>query len=534
MAMAETLYRKYRPQTFADLVGQQHVRVTLEQAILSDRVAHAYLFTGPRGVGKTTTARLLARAVNCLQRGKKAEPCNECANCRAILTNRTLDIMEIDAASQTGVDNVRENIIQSARAWPSMLTKKVFIIDEVHMLSLAAFNALLKLMEEPPAHAMFILATTDVHRVPETVISRTQRFDFQRVGIEDMIQRLQTLAGREGRRLGPGVAERIARNAGGSLRDAESLLGQVFSFGDKEITVAQLDVVLPRSDHERVREFLGALVPGQTADAMKLFHQFVADGGDITTFVQDVLSLSRHLLLLTVNRNAATDIAKIEDAATVEHLNRLAASTNAQRVIDILEALSIALRQLPSTSIEELPVEVAIVRASLSVNESPPPATPSGRGPETPPVTSPPSPPPAPKKSTPTKQKNFSLEVVRQAWSRLQASPSLPPSLALSVKQAEVTRADGDTIELIVPYSLHADRLQNAKNIDLIHQQLSDWPQFRLVVRVDQQRAVAEPLVAPRPEAAVPKPTTLSPQAMPVVSGDKLWDSLVSSLGESA
>lgn len=262
--MADTLYRKYRPQTFADLAGQRHIRVTLEHALANKRVAHAYLFTGPRGVGKTTVARILARAVNCLERGESSEPCNHCANCQAIISNRALDLMEIDAASQTGVDNVRENIIQSARAMPSLLTMKVFIIDEVHMLSLAAFNALLKLLEEPPAHAMFILATTEVHRIPETIISRTQRFDFQRIAYDDIVERLNKLAKAEGRRLATGVVERIARSAAGSLRDAESLLGQVFAFNDQEVTVELLEVILPRSDRGVILNCLEQLVPGRS------------------------------------------------------------------------------------------------------------------------------------------------------------------------------------------------------------------------------------------------------------------------------
>ena len=187
--MAQALYRKYRPVRFSDLVGQNHIRITLQNELEQDRVAHAYLFSGPRGVGKTTTARLLAKAVNCKDR-KDSEACEKCDFCKEISQGKSLDVIEIDAASHTGVDNVRENIIENSRFTPQRLKYKVFIIDEVHMLSLSAFNALLKTLEEPPEHVIFILATTEIHRVPETIISRCQRFDFKRVSVDDLVKRM--------------------------------------------------------------------------------------------------------------------------------------------------------------------------------------------------------------------------------------------------------------------------------------------------------------------------------------------------------
>ena len=185
-----TLYRKYRPQTFGEVVNQNHVKITLQNEIQAGKIAHAYLFCGPRAVGKTTIARVFAKAVNCTNRKEgDFEPCNKCDNCQSIFDGRNLDVIEIDAASHTGVDNVRENIIASARVAPSNYKYKVFIIDEIHMLSASAFNALLKTMEEPPAHAIFILCTTEVHKVPTTIISRCQRFDFKRIGVSEITKK---------------------------------------------------------------------------------------------------------------------------------------------------------------------------------------------------------------------------------------------------------------------------------------------------------------------------------------------------------
>mgnify|MGYP001294610995 CR=1 FL=1 len=193
--MSATLYRKYRPQKFSDLVGQNHIKITLQNEIKTNKLAHAFIFAGPRGVGKTTTARILAKAINCQDNEKdQTEPCNSCSACQEITGSRALDVVEIDAASHTGVDNVRENIITTAKLSPARLKYRVFIIDEVHMLSISAFNALLKILEEPPKNVIFILATTEIHKVPVTIISRCQRFDFKRVSAKEIVNLLATIA----------------------------------------------------------------------------------------------------------------------------------------------------------------------------------------------------------------------------------------------------------------------------------------------------------------------------------------------------
>ena len=206
--MSLALYRKYRPQTFREVSGQTHIKTTLQNELEMDRVSHAYLFSGPRGTGKTTMARLLAKSVNCLSRKKgESEPCSKCEACAEITDGRSLDVIEIDAASHTGVDNVRENIIQSSKFTPTQRKYKVFIIDEVHMLSISAFNALLKTLEEPPKHAMFILATTELHKVPETILSRCQRFIFRIVAYEEIIKRLDYIIAKEEKKVDAEVVE---------------------------------------------------------------------------------------------------------------------------------------------------------------------------------------------------------------------------------------------------------------------------------------------------------------------------------------
>jgi DNA polymerase-3 subunit gamma/tau len=251
------LYRKWRPQTWEDVVGQKHVIHTLQQAVVSGRVAHAYLFSGPRGTGKTTTARILAKAVNCLAEDPAARPCNQCTHCQAVNEGNYLDLIEIDAASNTSVEDVRD-LRERVNFAPNEGRYKVYIIDEVHMLSSAAFNALLKTLEEPPAHAIFVLATTEAHKIPPTVISRCQRHEFRRLGVEEMVEQLTLLVNAEGLNAERGALEAVARQATGSLRDAISLLDQLASLGET-ITLERALEMIGSAGSESIQQLVGCI-----------------------------------------------------------------------------------------------------------------------------------------------------------------------------------------------------------------------------------------------------------------------------------
>jgi len=347
----ETLYRKHRPQTFADLIGQEHVKTTLQNQLKGGSLGHAYLFTGPRGVGKTTTARLLAKAVNCLNRGEGIEPCNTCEACLEVMGSRSLDVVEMDAASHTGVENVRENIIENVRFAPSMRKYKVFIIDEVHMLSSSAFNALLKTLEEPPSHALFILATTEIHKVPETIISRTQRFDFRRILSSVLVARLKRLVLAEGIEVEPSVLEEIARRSEGSQRDAESLLAQVLALGEKKITTELASLVLPLSRHDDIVGLTESLQRRDASEALARVDELVEQGTDLHHFLGDLIRFTRQLLLahLSDTSKSLIDLPEnVRERSVV--LSQLLTSEELTRLMDLLieaRAMSMAIVQLP-------------------------------------------------------------------------------------------------------------------------------------------------------------------------------------------
>lgn len=360
----ETLYRKYRPKTFADLIGQNHVRAVLEGELLSDRIAHAYLFSGPRGVGKTSVARIFSRAINCENRAKgSAEPCGACDSCREIQDARTLDIVEIDAASNTGVDHVREQVIENARVVPAHLKYKVFIIDEVHMLSTSAFNALLKTLEEPPRHAIFILATTELHKVPETILSRCQRFDFKRVSVEEITKILHGIAIAEEVRVDADVLLAVARLAEGCPRDAESLLGQVLALGGKTITKDEASLVLPHSDRTLVVELIGFIASHNTQASVALIGRSLDEGVELGAFTREMISVLRDLLLAKLVQQSAVPVETLP-------ANRDAIATvTATQVARMIERFSVARRELERADIVQLPLELAVVELCVTNEE---------------------------------------------------------------------------------------------------------------------------------------------------------------------
>ncbi len=352
-------YRTYRPQRFDDVVGQSHIERTLRNAVEEGSVAHAYLFTGPRGTGKTTTARILAKALNC-EKGPTPEPDDTCDDCVAITEGRHPDVHELDAASRTGVDAVREEIIGRVHFAPTRGHWKVYIIDEVHMLSTAAFNALLKTLEEPPTNTVFILCTTHAHKVPETIHSRCQRFDFHRLSVEEIVSRLRYIADAEGVTVEDGALALMARHALGGMRDAITTLEQLASFTGGQITRVDVEGLLGEVDAEVLFEAADLVLERDVAGAFALVASLAEQGVDMTEFVKAYVRHSRDLFVVAAVPSAgdavdvtSSDRTRLEAQARAFGLERLA------RVLDVLDRLSGEMRFAAD---QRLAVEVALTR----------------------------------------------------------------------------------------------------------------------------------------------------------------------------
>lgn len=355
-AVYQALYRKWRPQTFADVIGQQHITDTLRAQLQSGRLSHAYLFTGTRGTGKTTCAKILARAVNC-EHPVNGDPCNECAACRGILDGSVLDVTEIDAASNNGVDNIRD-LRDETRYTPAQVKKRVFIIDEVHMLSIGAFNALLKTLEEPPEHVLFILATTELHKVPATILSRCQRFDFRRIGAEDIARRLLDVAAGEGIQLTEGAARLIARLADGAMRDALSMLDRAAAAGAvDEQTVTTALGVLGQDDGVRLAETLKA---GDLAAAVGLLDEYYNAGRDLASVYDQMLGLIRDALLVKTSKTDVSGL--ISPAYSVKTLQKLCDGLASSTLIAWSRVIGDALDRMRSAANRRVEAELCAVR----------------------------------------------------------------------------------------------------------------------------------------------------------------------------
>ncbi|MEA3398248.1 MAG: DNA polymerase III subunit gamma/tau [Patescibacteria group bacterium] len=356
-----TLYRKYRPQNFKEVIGQNHIKITLQHEIESNKIAHAYLFCGPRAVGKTTVARVMAKAINCpKKRASKSEPCNECEACKAITAGKSMDIIEVDAASYTGVDNVRENIIANARIAPSAYKHKVFIIDEVHMLSTPAFNALLKIIEEPPEFVVFILCTTEVHKVPNTIISRCQRFDFKRISIVEIANKLEMIANKEGIKIEKNILDAIARQSEGHMRDAESLLGQVIAIGEKEITAEEADLVIPRSDIAEVINLIDYLKNKDAGSAIALINRMIDEGVNLKMFISDLIEILRKIMLAKINPTLSEKLSLSLGENFEAKIGQASSDLDLSQVILYIEKFIEARDELKGSFIIQLPIEITI------------------------------------------------------------------------------------------------------------------------------------------------------------------------------
>ena len=336
MATYQALYRKYRPQTFDDVSGQLAVTQTLKTQLSSGRMSHAYLFTGSRGTGKTSCAKILAKAVNCLN-PQDGNPCNCCSACRSIDSGSCMDVLEIDAASNNGVDNVRD-LRDDAIYTPSEVKMRVYIIDEVHMLSISAFNALLKIIEEPPEHLLFILATTELHKVPATILSRCQRFSFRRISQEDIAARLQYVAYQENIDLDDSAARVLARLADGGMRDGLSLLDQCASATTGELTAERVYACLGIAGEQRCGELMGYIAAHDTKSALELFNRLYTEGKDLSAMLDEMACLTRDLLVMKTASGAG--ISMLSGVATdseVLELTRQLSAGELMRMMNLLQ-----------------------------------------------------------------------------------------------------------------------------------------------------------------------------------------------------
>ncbi|MBY6038598.1 DNA polymerase III subunit gamma/tau [Fictibacillus nanhaiensis] len=353
----QALYRVWRPQSFEDVVGQEHITKTIQNALMQDKLSHAYLFSGPRGTGKTSAAKIIAKAVNC-EKAPVAEPCNECDACRGITNGTISDVLEIDAASNTGVDDIRD-IRDKVKFAPSSVTYKVYIIDEVHMLSTGAFNALLKTLEEPPSHVIFILATTEPHKIPATIVSRCQRFDFKRISSSSIIGRMKKVIDANETEVEDEALQLLARAAEGGMRDALSLLDQAISYSDDKVRVEDVLSVTGSASQKHLSDMAEAFLEKEVSKALAISSDLLKEGKDPVRFLGDLIYYYRDMLLY----KAAPQLEELlERVSTDEAFEQLAAATETESIYSIISQLNQAQQEMKWTNHPKIFLETTFIK----------------------------------------------------------------------------------------------------------------------------------------------------------------------------
>ena len=460
---SQVLYLKWRPQRFEDVIGQEHVTQTLQNALRAGRIAHAYLFAGPRGTGKTTMARLLAKAVNCLDEDVTQRPCNRCAICEAINEGRLLDLIEMDAASHTGVDNVREAIRDKVGFRPTLSRYKVYVIDEAHMLSTSAFNALLKTLEEPPPHVIMILATTEPHRILPTILSRCQQFDFHRIPVPTLVARLRFIADQEGVQIEDRALQFVARASSGCARDAIGLLDLLTAYGAEPITVERVHAVLGLGSAQMVHDLVLRMADHDPGGGLDLVNQIVETGTDVRRFAQQVVEYLRSLLLLRVGSDAA--LLDLDEEAK-ENLTTLAGRVSVHELLRWIKLFNQAQLDLRGSDQSDLGLELALVEAASPEQE------PAAVAPASPATTQ-----PAPEQ--------VGLKAPGQTRQRA-AGPVVPP--AAPARASERSEPEEREATAPVPTSGAVEAEPQPTGVTLIEVN-SNWARIRHVLR-EQSRQI--------------------------------------------
>jgi DNA polymerase-3 subunit gamma/tau len=413
--MTQAYYRKWRPQTWDQVVGQGHVVLPLRNALRAGKQGHAYLFAGPRGTGKTSIARILAKSVNCLEEDLAARPCDQCAHCQAVNRGAFLDLIEIDAASNTSVEDVRD-LRDKINFAPNQGRYKIYIIDEVHMLSTAAFNALLKTLEEPPEHAIFVLATTEVHKIPATVLSRCQRHEFRRIPVAEMVAHLKAKAGEEGIHIDPEAIQLVARQATGSLRDAISLLDQLSSLEGK-ITLEAAQSVLGTATSQAVLDLIDALQAGDSGQGIDALHATLDAGSDPRQFARQVVEYLRGVLLVAMGNAAQVDAGQ----ETRQHMAAHARHFSNADLLRVIRAFNRAATEARGVWQPSLPLELAFVEALEAPAAAPGSPSSGSAPPASKAKPKPAAPPPPAVEASPAEQAEPPTAEQEQHWKKIVA-----------------------------------------------------------------------------------------------------------------